>query len=209
VGEKYILGCQNLSLTEIFRMLESVTGIRAPRVRVPHALIYVVALANEAVARATGRPHGCRSPASAWHASTCTSTREACGASSAAPDSGGAGLARAVDWFVAHRMRHRAPAFAPRRGLSARCPSLRLDASPWATGYPLVGVFPRMRRDPLSFFMEMRTTPCDVISYAARQAGLVYLLSHPDHVKHVLQDNARAYAKGPPPRACAGCSAIA
>jgi cytochrome P450 len=26
----------------------------------------------------------------------------------------------------------------------------------------------------------------------------VYLLSHPDHVKHVLQDNARAYAKGPP-----------
>ena len=27
---------------------------------------------------------------------------------------------------------------------------------------------------------------------------LVYLLSHPDHVKHVLQDNARAYAKGPP-----------
>src|SRR5207247_5354503 len=25
----------------------------------------------------------------------------------------------------------------------------------------------------------------------------VYLLSHPDHVKHVLQDNARAYAKGP------------
>src|SRR5437773_9223777 len=39
VGEKYILGCQNLSLTEIFRMLESVTGIRAPRVRVPHALI--------------------------------------------------------------------------------------------------------------------------------------------------------------------------
>src|SRR5207249_2520291 len=43
VSEKYILGCQNLSLTEIFRMLESVTGIRAPRVRVPHALIYVVA----------------------------------------------------------------------------------------------------------------------------------------------------------------------
>jgi len=26
----------------------------------------------------------------------------------------------------------------------------------------------------------------------------VYLLSHPDYVKHVLQDNAHAYAKGPP-----------
>jgi dihydroflavonol-4-reductase len=56
VGEKYILGCQNRSLTEIFHMLESMTGIRAPRVRVPHALIYVVALVNEGVARGTGRP---------------------------------------------------------------------------------------------------------------------------------------------------------
>ncbi len=56
VGEKYILGCQNRSLTEIFQMLESITGIRAPRVRVPHALIYLVALVNEGVARATGRP---------------------------------------------------------------------------------------------------------------------------------------------------------
>jgi len=56
VGEKYILGCQNLSLTEIFRTLEHTTGIRAPRLRVPHALIYLVALVCEGVARATGRP---------------------------------------------------------------------------------------------------------------------------------------------------------
>lgn len=55
-GEKYILGCQNHSLTEIFRMLERMTGIRAPRVRVPYALIYLVALVNEGMARAMGRP---------------------------------------------------------------------------------------------------------------------------------------------------------
>jgi dihydroflavonol-4-reductase len=56
VGEKYILGCENHSLTEIFHMLERITGIRAPSVRAPHALIYLVALVSEGVARATGRP---------------------------------------------------------------------------------------------------------------------------------------------------------
>src|SRR5262245_12539872 len=56
VGEKYILGCEDHSLTEIFRMLERITGIRAPRVRVPHAFIYCVAVVTEGMARATGRP---------------------------------------------------------------------------------------------------------------------------------------------------------
>src|SRR5262249_51910193 len=56
VGEKYILGCENLSLSEIFHVLERLTGIRAPRVRVPHPLIHLVALVNEGIARVTGRP---------------------------------------------------------------------------------------------------------------------------------------------------------
>jgi dihydroflavonol-4-reductase len=56
IGEKYILGAENLSLAEIFRMLERITGIRAPRVRLPYGLVYLVALANEGLARATGRP---------------------------------------------------------------------------------------------------------------------------------------------------------
>ena len=69
--------------------------------------------------------------------------------------------------------------------------------APGPTGYPLVGVFPRMRRDPLGFFMECARRHGDVISMRLGRHQ-VYLLSHPDHVKHVLQDNARAYAKGPP-----------
>ena len=56
VGEKYILGAENLSLTEIFRRLERITSIRAPRLRAPYALIFLVALANEGLARVTGRP---------------------------------------------------------------------------------------------------------------------------------------------------------
>ncbi len=70
-------------------------------------------------------------------------------------------------------------------------------AAPGPTGYPLVGVFPKARRDPLGFFMECARRHGDITSmrFGRRQ---VYLLSHPDHVRHVLQDNARAYAKGPP-----------
>jgi len=69
--------------------------------------------------------------------------------------------------------------------------------APGPTGYPLVGVFPRARRDPLGFFMECAQRHGDVVSMRLGRHQ-VYLLSHPDHVKHVLQDNARGYTKGPP-----------
>ena len=64
------------------------------------------------------------------------------------------------------------------------------------TGYPLVGVFPRARRDPLGFFLECSRRYGDVLAMRLGRQQ-VYLLSHPAHVKHVLQDHARAYAKGP------------
>src|SRR5438876_8710975 len=70
-------------------------------------------------------------------------------------------------------------------------------AAPGPIGYPFVGVFPEARRDPLGFFMECARRYGDVTSMRLGRHR-VYLLSHPDHVKHVLQDNARAYAKGPP-----------
>src|SRR5437867_4447205 len=116
----------------------------------------------------------------------------------AAPDSGGAGLARGGRLVRRPPLRATAAGLSRSRGLSARmsiAPSRRIAPGP--TGYPLVGVFPRMRRDPLSFFMECARLHGDVISMRLGRR-LVYLLSHPDHVKHVLQDNARAYAKGPP-----------
>ena len=65
------------------------------------------------------------------------------------------------------------------------------------TGYPLLGVFPRARRDPLRFFMDCARRYGDAISMRLGPQR-VYLVTHPDHVRHVLQDNARAYAKGPP-----------
>jgi cytochrome P450 len=70
-------------------------------------------------------------------------------------------------------------------------------AAPGPTGYPLVGVFLEARRDPLGFFMDCARRYGDVISMRLGRHQ-IYLVSHPDHVKHVLQDNARAYSKGPP-----------
>jgi len=57
-GERYILGHAqgNLSLADIFRLLASITGGRAPRFRVPYALAWCSAAACEGVARVTGRP---------------------------------------------------------------------------------------------------------------------------------------------------------
>jgi dihydroflavonol-4-reductase len=56
VGERYILGHRNLSLIEIFRMLSALTGVRAPRFRVPYAVAWTAAAAMEGVSRLTGRP---------------------------------------------------------------------------------------------------------------------------------------------------------
>lgn len=69
-------------------------------------------------------------------------------------------------------------------------------APPGPAGFPVVGVFPMARRDPLGFFTQCVRRHGDLV---AMRLGphRVYLLRHPDHVKHVLQDNARAYAKGP------------
>jgi dihydroflavonol-4-reductase len=56
LGERYILGNQNLSLLEIFRLLAGITGIPAPRLRVPYAAAWLAAVGMEGVSRLTGRP---------------------------------------------------------------------------------------------------------------------------------------------------------
>ena len=38
VGEKYILGCRNMPLAELLRALAEITGLEAPRLRLPHWL---------------------------------------------------------------------------------------------------------------------------------------------------------------------------
>jgi dihydroflavonol-4-reductase len=56
VGERYILGHRNLALLDIFRMLSVLTGVPAPRFRVPYAAAWAAAAGMEGVSRLTRRP---------------------------------------------------------------------------------------------------------------------------------------------------------
>lgn len=47
LGEKYILGNENLSLSRIFQMLSELTGLPAPRVKLPYWPVLALAYANE------------------------------------------------------------------------------------------------------------------------------------------------------------------
>ncbi|MCP5116901.1 MAG: NAD-dependent epimerase/dehydratase family protein [bacterium] len=53
-GERYILGCQNLTLRDIFGRLERVSGARAPTVRIPYAVAYAAGVVRPAWARVAG-----------------------------------------------------------------------------------------------------------------------------------------------------------
>ena len=53
VGEKYILGNENLTLRQIFGLLEEISGIRAPKVRLPYTPILIAAYMNEAISKLT------------------------------------------------------------------------------------------------------------------------------------------------------------
>ena len=53
VGEKYILGNQNMSLKEILETLSRLTGLPAPRLRLPHWVPLVAAAASTGFARLT------------------------------------------------------------------------------------------------------------------------------------------------------------
>lgn len=55
IGGKYILGNTNLTLREIFAILEEITGLSAPRVRLPYTPILLAAYVNEGLSRITGR----------------------------------------------------------------------------------------------------------------------------------------------------------
>lgn len=53
IGEKYILGNRNLTLQEIFSILADLTGLSAPKVRLPYTPILLAAYLNEGLSRLT------------------------------------------------------------------------------------------------------------------------------------------------------------
>jgi dihydroflavonol-4-reductase len=55
VGERYILGGQNVRLAEMLAGISRLVGRKPPKVCIPRALVFPLAVAAEAVARMTGR----------------------------------------------------------------------------------------------------------------------------------------------------------
>jgi dihydroflavonol-4-reductase len=55
-GERYILGCKNLMLREVFDILSGLTGVKAPSLRLPRWTVLPLAYVNEWMANVTGQP---------------------------------------------------------------------------------------------------------------------------------------------------------
>jgi len=55
-GERYILGGRNMSLREILQALSDLTGLPAPKLRLPYAVAYCAGAVDTFLARFTGRP---------------------------------------------------------------------------------------------------------------------------------------------------------
>jgi dihydroflavonol-4-reductase len=55
IGERYILGGENLSLAEILAAVAKAVGRRPPALKIPYAVVLPIAVGAEMMARITGR----------------------------------------------------------------------------------------------------------------------------------------------------------
>jgi len=100
VGERYILGSENLTLAEILRKLARITGRKAPTLRLPYAMAWCAGVCSTAWAEITGRPP--RVPLEAVRMARkkmWVSHEKARRELGFDPGSADAALKRAVEWF--------------------------------------------------------------------------------------------------------------
>ncbi len=104
VGERYILGNRNLSLREIFEILSRLTGVKAPRLKLPWRAVLPLAYANRWIAQhLTHRPpriplEGIRMAKYRMHYD-CSKARRELGLPQTPVETA---LEKAVRWFRAH-----------------------------------------------------------------------------------------------------------
>jgi len=55
IGERYLLGAENLTLKQVLDTLAKITGLAAPRLKIPHGLALSAAYANTIFSRLTFR----------------------------------------------------------------------------------------------------------------------------------------------------------
>lgn len=99
-GARYILGCQNLTLKEIFQKLEAISGVPAPALEIPYAVAFGAGVITTGWAYLTGRPplaplEGVRMARKKMFVSQDKAVREL----GYAPSPVEGALARAVEWF--------------------------------------------------------------------------------------------------------------
>ncbi len=103
LGERYIAGCENLTLAEILEKLARLTGKEAPRLKLPYAVAYAAGVASTGWARMTGQPP--RAPLDAVRMAKkkmFVSHEKAQRELGFAPVPVDAALGRAVEWFRAN-----------------------------------------------------------------------------------------------------------
>jgi len=102
-GERYILGCKNLMLKDVFDILSGLTGVNAPSLRLPRSLVLPLAHVNQWIASLTGRPpriplEGVKMAKYRMHYDCSKAIREL-GIPQTPPE---AALEKAVRWFRVH-----------------------------------------------------------------------------------------------------------
>lgn len=102
-GERYILGGENLTLKQIFEKLSEITGMPAPRVRIPWVVAYGAGVVSTAAARLSGKPP--RAPLDAVRMAkkkmwvSVEKARQELGFNASPAENG---LRNAVEWFNAN-----------------------------------------------------------------------------------------------------------
>ncbi len=105
VGERYILGGENLSLRRILELVDAVTGRPQRRARLQPSWLWPVALASEALARTTGvEPRVTRDHLRMARKTMFFSHAKAAAELGFAPRPAAAAIADAIAWFRAHGM---------------------------------------------------------------------------------------------------------
>jgi dihydroflavonol-4-reductase len=102
-GERYILGCSNLTLKQIFGHLEKLSGIPAPRLEIPYGVAYAAGVVSTAWANVSGKEpraplDGVRMARKKMFASHAKASKEL----GFEPGPVEGALRKAIDWFRAN-----------------------------------------------------------------------------------------------------------
>ncbi len=68
--------------------------------------------------------------------------------------------------------------------------------APGPSGHPQLGCLPELRANPLRLFIDCHKKYGDVVRLPLASGFAAYLVSHPEAIRHVLQDNYTNYTKG-------------